>query len=48
MFVGGSCEMSAQNAALRSSELKIWVLTSPLVSHTLIVMSVYKNEITIQ
>ena len=48
MFVGSSCEMSAQNAALRSTELKIWVLTGPLISHTLIMMPAYKNEITIQ
>ena len=48
MFVGSSCEVNAQNAALCSSELKIWVLTGPLISHTLIMMSAYKNEITIQ
>ena len=48
MFIGSSCEMWAQNAALCNRELKIWVLTGPLISHTLIMMAVYKNEITIQ
>ena len=48
MFIGSSCEMGAQDAALRSSELQIWVLTGPLISHTLIMMAVYKNEITFQ
>ena len=48
MFVGSGCQMSAHNGALRNSELKILFLTSPLISHTLIIMLVYKNNITIQ
>ena len=48
MFVSSSSGMSAQNVLLCSCELNIWVLTGPLIGNTLIMMAIYKNEITIQ
>ena len=46
--MGTGCEMGAQNAALRSSELGTLGLTGPLINQTLIMMVVYKNGNTIQ